>query len=545
MNKIRFIKSCLLFLFSSSLLLGQSKEHHHTPHVSGMIATNLLTMGGNLQSQYLKKEEGANVLSKLLDKAFLEQPDWDAGKSSCTHKECTGGVDAKHILDTQPKYANSKIPWSRVADCPSGYTNNGLTCGRGAHSISAPSRVANCPSGYTNMGASCFRGASTHSDGCFSSNCRSGYTDMGCFCARGASSKGMSSMSCPSGYFRTGGRCYKNCPSGYTNMGETCFRGVSTKGIGSMTCKPNEKKEGPRCFKKQICPSNREYYGGLCYKKCPDGSERTAVSTCRHTIKLSGNTHLWVINRGLDLLKKSTDPIAKKAVKRMNTASCRTKWEQGLWDGDGDELKDVPTSSRRGSHFYNGAGKDAWGKPSSVKTYFLAGVDVTANVDGTFQPNARESANARINRINNINSDDGCYQLGLALHYLSDMTQPMHSTGFSGVSIPTMLHPMFEFYVPSVQARYPAPRVWDERWKGLSPDVTFHNAAVKSSSLSPDLMKSLEWDGTICTMSYSSDITYTGFCFIRVPKVDKQIGKVLTDGYQSAASYIYNVFKSI
>lgn len=40
----------------------------------------------------------------------------------------------------------------RVADCPSGYTNHGLTCARGTDDILAPSKVADCPSGYTNMG---------------------------------------------------------------------------------------------------------------------------------------------------------------------------------------------------------------------------------------------------------------------------------------------------------------------------------------------------------------------------------------------------------
>eukprot|EP00798_Chlamydomonas_sp_ICE-L_P011797 gene11797-16073_t len=131
----------------------------------------------------------------------------------------------------------------RVADCPSTYTNNGATCGRGADSISAGSLVADCPSGYTNMGLTCYRGPSTYSKGCTTIfkkfSCSSGYTDNGCFCGRGASSLGPSSMVCPSGYFRSSitARCHKNCPSGYTNTGETCFRGVSTLGMGSMTCK--------------------------------------------------------------------------------------------------------------------------------------------------------------------------------------------------------------------------------------------------------------------------------------------------------------------
>eukprot|EP00798_Chlamydomonas_sp_ICE-L_P000345 gene346-1722_t len=132
----------------------------------------------------------------------------------------------------------------RVADCPSTYTNNGGTCGRGADSISAGSLVADCPSGYTNMGLTGYRGPSTYSKKCTipifgpKYGCTDSYTDNGCFCGRGASSLGPSSMVCPSGYFRSfiTARCHKNCPDGYTNTGETCFRGVSTLGIGSMVC---------------------------------------------------------------------------------------------------------------------------------------------------------------------------------------------------------------------------------------------------------------------------------------------------------------------
>eukprot|EP00798_Chlamydomonas_sp_ICE-L_P019821 gene19821-26506_t len=166
----------------------------------------------------------------------------------------------------------------RVADCPSGYTNNGATCGRGADSISAGSLVADCPSGYTNMGLTCYRGPSTYSKGCTTIfkkfSCSSGYTDNGCFCGRGASSLGPSSMVCPSGYFRSSitARCHKNCPSGYTNTGETCFRGVSTLGMGSMTCKTGEERILARCFPKGgSCFGNEEEDAGLCYTRCRTG----------------------------------------------------------------------------------------------------------------------------------------------------------------------------------------------------------------------------------------------------------------------------------
>lgn len=112
----------------------------------------------------------------------------------------------------------------RVADCPKGYTNIGLLCSRGADTYSNPSKVADCPSGYTNMGLTCYKPP--------------------------FSSKGLSSMSCKDGWFRTGGRCYKKCKSGYTSVGEACMRGVSTLTSGNMSCESHEvlNKEIGRCY---------------------------------------------------------------------------------------------------------------------------------------------------------------------------------------------------------------------------------------------------------------------------------------------------------
>ncbi len=43
---------------------------------------------------------------------------------------------------------------------------------------------------------------------------------------------------------------------------------------------------------------------------------------CKHSEcsgkNFRGNTHLWVVNRALDLLAKSDDPIARRVVARMN-----------------------------------------------------------------------------------------------------------------------------------------------------------------------------------------------------------------------------------
>jgi len=172
-----------------------------------------------------------------------------------------------------------RIP-GRVSDCPPTYTNNGLTCGRGADSIWAPSKTADCPSGYTNMGVSCFQPASTYGKSCsyapFHFSKRScdkpGYTDMGCYCGKGPKTISINNAKCPKGYFRRVAHCYKECPSGYRNMGLTCFRGVSTLGHTAMRCDPGEEMIGLRCFPKgKSCYGNDEKDGLLCYPGCKPG----------------------------------------------------------------------------------------------------------------------------------------------------------------------------------------------------------------------------------------------------------------------------------
>ncbi|MCB1969820.1 MAG: hypothetical protein KDG54_05360 [Geminicoccaceae bacterium] len=175
---------------------------------------------------------------------------------------------------------------SRVADCPKGYTNMGLTCFRPASTYGQASRVADCPKGYTNMGASCYkfpfsslgmssmtcRSGEFRTGGRCYKECKPGYTNNGEFCGRGASSRGVGSMTCRSGEFRTGGRCYKECKPGYTNNGEFCGRGASSLGLASMTCNSGEFFNLGRCYPSDTCPAGYEMDGiGLCYPTCRSG----------------------------------------------------------------------------------------------------------------------------------------------------------------------------------------------------------------------------------------------------------------------------------
>jgi hypothetical protein len=553
--------------------------------------TSRMRIHGNLEARYLQSGEGANVLNELLDNALLGGclgPAFDAGNKDCIHSTCSGGNIDTWWLDTQPKYANSSLPTgNRLADCPAGYTNTGVSCykapyGRGAGRIPDKKPCSAWNSAYRDDGTSCWldtygRGSGyaiwnegkckkeNPATGCekwgamYYPKCKSGYHNVACCLCEPNGGPGIKVTAfqryqCRADEELNGALCYPKCNPGYHANG-CCICAADNETLShasSASCGPDETQSLGRCYK---CPADREYYGGLCYKKCPAFSKRTAVSTCEFNLKLSGNTHLHVVNQALVLLNKSSDAVARTAAQRMMTPACRTKWEQGLWDMDDDTHKDgnlgepFSTTGTMGSHFYNASGKDWNGNPTSTITYLMAGVEaglyVNVNTGKTTLLNARDYSNNALAEINNINDNAQCYALGKALHYLTDVTDPQHSTGFSAFSVPWMLHPMFEFYIPRVQDNFLATNsVWDGLGMDRVPDEAFLEASKRSAILAPALQKSLiPGDGTIVSILVKPAL-YTGYNFIGDPAVDQQIGIVLNEAYQSTASYIYSVFKT-
>lgn len=511
------------------------------------------------------------LLSLVVVQAMMSPPStlaWDAGTQSRRHYEGTGGENPIWFLDTRPFWAQSRSLTNsgRVADCPAGYTNTGLTCYREPSTIHNPSILANCPAGYTNMGASCFRGAHSFGHGCKRNpGCPPGYRNTGCTCFRGAHSVSMDHMTCPAGYTRNGGRCYRPCPSGYTNNGEFCGRGASSLGMSSMTCAPNEVRlklsggEIPRCYNPPVCPDGYEYWGFLCYIAGPPGVTRTAVSTVKMNVRQSGNTHLWIVNRALELLARSDDPGARSFAAMMNQPAIRTKWESGLWDADGPSHVDFP--NHMGTHFYNAAGLNWLGNPTRVVTYdIVAGsmipILTPAGVPALIRlywknrsncQNARVCATDRLAKLGGGLNESNAYELGLALHYMTDLTQPMHTSGFDAFKIPNNLHPQYEYYAAFVQGNWPATDMrWDKRWIDRDPDGVLIESSLKSNTFAPRLSRALNIDGSagIVTIPGFNGIgLYTGFNFYHDRTVNALTGEILRDAYQSTASFLYSVYK--
>src|SRR5262249_15788483 len=107
---------------------------------------------------------------------------------------------------------------------------------------------------------------------------------------------------------------------------------------------------------------------------------------------------------------------------------------QGVYDADylaeynnpkNDGRLIVPTWK---SHFYD---------PDTGKNW-------EGDTDPTALPMGRKLFNDSVIAYHNGNKQDAGYKLGLSLHYLTDVGQPMHAANFTAIDLPLGWHARFE-----------------------------------------------------------------------------------------------------
>lgn len=168
------------------------------------------------------------------------------------------------------------------------------------------------------------------------------------------------------------------------------------------------------------------------------------------------NTHLWIVNRALDILGSHPElDTANTVFQRLNEPTCRTAWQQGLIDADflakyNGGMSDLPipastlqiasAQSSWKSHFYDpesGLNYDGQADPTAfTQTMLFAAAGAPIEVEtGAF------------------NETSPCYNTGLSLHYFTDLTQPMHAANFTALSRPRGLHSNIEGHAMTLQGR--------------------------------------------------------------------------------------------
>jgi phospholipase C len=166
------------------------------------------------------------------------------------------------------------------------------------------------------------------------------------------------------------------------------------------------------------------------------------------------STHLWIVNRAINLLAARSEPQAVAAVALLRASDCVPQWHQGLADADFKAA-------------YNGGAFDV-AVGGSTTLLVLSGAtwaghfydpDTGLNYKGQKSPTAYDQGLAHVANVQAQlakNRAGACYELGLALHYFTDITQPMHASNYTAKDWPVELHSDYETYAMAQQARFAA-----------------------------------------------------------------------------------------
>jgi phospholipase C len=172
------------------------------------------------------------------------------------------------------------------------------------------------------------------------------------------------------------------------------------------------------------------------------------------------NTHLWIVNRAIEIMSRDTKMVQPNHMKLLN--EWRTEVERGIYTADHENpYYDNYTFA---SHFYDPDTGSSYiplaaeAKETGAKYFKLAGE--------AYQKNDMKQA---------------FFYLGVSLHYLGDVNQPMHAANFTNISYPQGFHSKFENYIDTVKENYKvtdAKGYWN--WKGMNPADWIHGSAVEA-----------------------------------------------------------------
>jgi len=187
------------------------------------------------------------------------------------------------------------------------------------------------------------------------------------------------------------------------------------------------------------------------------------------------STHLWIVNRSIEVMAQNKTVVQPNEISLLN--EWRTDLEKGIYSADYDNpYFDNGTFA---SHFYD---PDTGGtylplakhaKETGAKYFKLAGE--------AYQNNDLKNA---------------FFYLGLSLHYLGDVNQPMHAANFTNVSLPVALHSKYENFVDTVKDNYKVKDgngYWN--WKSVNPEDWVHASAVGAKADFPLIVndKTKKW----------------------------------------------------
>ncbi|EMA6343817.1 phospholipase CerA [Bacillus cytotoxicus] len=224
------------------------------------------------------------------------------------------------------------------------------------------------------------------------------------------------------------------------------------------------------------------------------------------------NSHLWIVNRAMDIMSRNTTIVKQEQLALLN--EWRTDLENGIYSADYENP--YYDNSTFTSHFYD---------PDSGKTYI------------SFAKQAKETG-AKYFKLagesyQNKDMKQAFFYLGLSLHYLGDVNQPMHAANFTNLSYPQGFHSKYENFVDTIKDNY---KVTDGNgywnWKGRNPEDWIHAAAVVAKQDFPGIVNDNTKDWFVrATISQEYADKWRA-------EVTPMTGKRLMDAQRVTAGYI-------
>lgn len=234
---------------------------------------------------------------------------------------------------------------------------------------------------------------------------------------------------------------------------------------------------------------------------------------------LDTNTHFWILNSAIDILKKNDgNRVTPQELKLLE------EWKEflGLGISFADYNACLNSAFSYGSHFYD---------PDTGKSFIPT-------------KTARDMGAYYFYKAGNTYKEGHAlrafYYLGLSLHYLTDITQPMHAGNLTALSpkVPGY-HNKFEDFAAT---RHKLSKVedgdayWD--WQGRDPYQWLHNAAVGAKKQ----LKTI-YNKKIIYWYWRSSYNYAytrRWQDIATPVIQEQ----LTEAQRIAAGYIHMWFET-
>jgi GON domain len=242
------------------------------------------------------------------------------------------------------------------------------------------------------------------------------------------------------------------------------------------------------------------------------------------------STHMWMADSGLKILRDnnvfSSGSNAAALVNELidPTTTCGAQWRQAINDADylpeytdgvaanaPDPIVGVAAFLLGGwrSHFYDpDSGENYWGEANptaytQAKLHFDNAIQSAANLG--------------------VLTASACYELGLSLHYMSDVTQPMHAVNFTNLDAPQLFHGKYEEWAMNSLQPTVAQAPWVDLGDLDGPDV-LRAAAVSAKGRWPTIMGRI---ATVWSGNWQGD-----------PILTQQTVGALTSGMQYVANYL-------